>query len=264
MTKVKVKPAMRVTLAHDAMLMAFFADIHANRQAFSACLDDSRASGAQRFVLLGDYVGYGADPEWTVETVMQLAGDGAPAVLGNHDSAVANPHEAMNVEAKVSLEWTRGELGKPARDFLARLPLSRTDDDRLYVHAEASHPKAWSYVTSTVEAARSIVAAPAQVTFCGHVHRPTVYSLSAAAKMTAFTPVTGVPIPLLPGRRWLIVAGSVGQPRDGNPAASWLMLDTVKREITFCRAPYDIDAAASAIRGKGLPVWLAERLFRGV
>ena len=98
MTKVKVKPAMRVTLAHDAMLMAVFADIHANRQAFSACLDDSRASGAQRFVLLGDYVGYGADPEWTVETVMQLAGDGAPAVLGNHDSAVANPHEAMNMD----------------------------------------------------------------------------------------------------------------------------------------------------------------------
>ena len=246
------------------MLIAFFADIHANRQAFATCLDDARAAGAQRVVLLGDYVGYGGDPEWTVETAMNLAGDGAPAVRGNHDNAVSDPHETMNVEAKVSLEWTRGELGRPARNFLARLPLTATDDDRLYVHAEASHPSAWAYVTSTVEASRSIVATPAQVTFCGHVHRPAVYSLSAAAKMTAFTPVTGVPIPLLPGRRWLIVAGSVGQPRDGNPAASWLMLDTAKREVSFRRSAYDIDAAAAAIRGKGLPVWLAERLYRGV
>jgi diadenosine tetraphosphatase ApaH/serine/threonine PP2A family protein phosphatase len=170
----------------------------------------------------------------------------------------------MNVEARVSLEWTRGELGRPARDFLARLALTVTDGDRLYVHAEASHPKAWAYVTSTVEASRSIVATPAQVTFCGHVHRPAVYSLSAAAKMTAFTPVAGVHIPLLPGRRWLIVAGSVGQPRDGNPAASWLMLDTDKREVTFRRTPYDVDAAAATIRGRGLPAWLAGRLFRGL
>jgi diadenosine tetraphosphatase ApaH/serine/threonine PP2A family protein phosphatase len=248
----------------NAMLIAVFADIHANRQAFATCLDAARANGAERFVLLGDYVGYGADPEWSVETVMNLVGDGAPAVLGNHDHAVSEPRETMNVEARVAIEWTRGELGRPARDFLARLPLTATDEDRLYVHAEASNPQAWTYVASTVDAARSIQAAGVQVSFCGHIHRPAVYSLSTTAKMTAFTPVSGVPIPLLPGRRWLIVAGAVGQPRDGNPAASWLMLDTQKREVTFCRAPYDIDAAAAAIRAKGLPVWLAERLYRGM
>ena len=246
------------------MLIALFADIHANRQAFAACLDDARARNAQRFVLLGDYVGYGADPEWAVETVMALAADGAVAVQGNHDCAVSEPRETMNVEAKVAIEWTRGELGRPARDFLARLPLTATDDDRLYVHAEASRPQAWTYVASTADAARSIQATRAQLSFCGHIHRPAVYSLSAAAKMTAFTPVSDVPIPLLPGRRWLIVAGAVGQPRDGNPAASWLMLDTARREVTFRRTPYDIGGAAAAIRAKGLPVWLAERLFRGV
>ena len=250
--------------AQIVMLIALFADIHANRQAFSACLDDARARGAQRFVLLGDYVGYGADPEWSVETAMALVADGAQAVRGNHDHAVSEPRESMNVEATVAIEWTRGELGKPARDFLAGLPLTVTDDDRLYVHAEASNPQGYSYVASTADAARSIQATRAQVTFCGHIHRPAVYSLSAAAKMTAFTPVAGVPIPLLPGRRWLIVAGSIGQPRDGNPAASWLMLDAAKREVTFCRTPYDIEAAAAAIRAKGLPSWLAERLSRGL
>ncbi|HXD44398.1 MAG TPA: metallophosphoesterase family protein [Pseudolabrys sp.] len=245
------------------MLIALFADIHANRQAFSACIDEARANGARRFALLGDYVGYGADPEWAVETVMSLAGNGAPAVLGNHDCAVSDPRETMNIEAKIAIEWTRGELGRPARDFLARLPLTASEDDRLYVHADASNPRGWGYVASTADAARSIQAAHAQVSFCGHIHRPAVYSLSATAKMTAFTPVTGVPIPLLPGRRWLIVAGSVGQPRDGDPAASWLMLDTDKREVSFRRTPYDIDAAAAAIRAKGLPDWLADRLYRG-
>ena len=87
--------------------------------------------------------------------------------------------------------------------------------------------------------------------------------MSATAKMTAFTPVTDAPIQLLQGRRWLAVLGSVGQPRDGNPAAAYAMLDTDKRELTYCRAPYDVDGAAARIRGKGLPTWLADRLLVG-
>jgi predicted phosphodiesterase/rhodanese-related sulfurtransferase len=246
------------------MLIALFADIHANRQAFSAALNDARTQGAERIVLLGDYVGYGADPEWSVETVMQLIADGAPAVLGNHDSAVSEPREGMNLLAKAAIEWTRRELGAPARQFLAGLPLAQQDGERLYVHSEASAPDNWIYVTGTAEASRSLSATPAHLTVCGHVHRPAVYSISSTAKMTSFTPVTGIPIPLLPGRRWLAVLGAVGQPRDGNPAAAWAMLDSSKNEITYCRTPYDVAAAAGAIRAKGLPSFLAERLFRGV
>ncbi len=245
------------------MLIAVFADIHANRQAFSACLAQARDQGAQRIVLLGDYVGYGADPDWAVTTVMDLVEQGAVAVLGNHDSAVGNPREQLNVEAKMVIEWTRGELGAAQRQFLASLPLTRNDGDRLYVHAEASNPKSWIYVTGVKEAADSISATAAHVTFCGHIHQPAIYTMSATAKMTAFTPITGAPIQLLQGRRWLAVLGSVGQPRDGNPAAAYAMLDTDRQEITYCRAPYDVDQAAAAIRAKGLPTWLAERLFAG-
>jgi diadenosine tetraphosphatase ApaH/serine/threonine PP2A family protein phosphatase len=245
------------------MLIALFADIHANRQAFSACLAQAREQGAQRIVLLGDYVGYGADPDWSVTTVMELVDQGAVAVLGNHDSAVGNPREQMNLEAKIAIEWTRGELGAAQRQFLAGLPLTQTDDDRLYVHSEASSPASWIYVQSTLEAARSIAATSAQIGFCGHIHQPAIYSMSPTAKMTAFTPISGVAVPLLPGRRWLAVLGSVGQPRDGNPAASYAILDTTKRELTYCRAPYDIAQAAAAIRKQGLPRWLAERLFLG-
>jgi len=242
-----------------------FSDIHANRQAFSACLAQASDLGAEKIVLLGDYVGYGADPEWTVTTVMDLVEKGARAVLGNHDSAVSNPREQLSVEAKIVMEWTRGELGATERRFLEKLPLTLNDDDRLYVHAEASSPKSWRYVTSVDAAAQSIIATTAQITICGHVHRPALYSMSATGKITAFTPNTSATIQLLagPGRRWLVVLGSVGQPRDGNPAASYAILDTEKRELTYCRAPYDVEEAATRIRKNGLPTWFADRLSVG-
>ena len=107
------------------MLLAVFADIHANRQAFAACLDYARGRGAEQFICLGDYVGYGADPEWTVETVMGLVENGALAVRGNHDNAVSIPSESMNAEAQAAIEWTRGRLSAAQRHFLAELPFEQ-------------------------------------------------------------------------------------------------------------------------------------------
>jgi diadenosine tetraphosphatase ApaH/serine/threonine PP2A family protein phosphatase len=247
----------------EIVLLAVFADIHANRQAFSACLNFARARGAERMVCLGDYVGYGADPEWTVETVMGLVEDGAIAVRGNHDNAVGIPSESMNAEAQTAIEWTRGRLGVAQRRFLSELPLVLQEDDRLYVHSEASTPSKWRYVRNTPDAARSLVATRAHVTFCGHVHRPALYSMSATAKMTSFIPSPDVPVQLLAGRQWLAVLGAVGQPRDGNPAASFAMFDTSTQQITYCRVPYDIETAAMRIRENGLPHWLADRLSVG-
>ena len=245
------------------MLLAVFADIHANRQAFTACLDYARSRGAEQMVFLGDYVGYGADPEWTVETVMSLVESGALAVRGNHDNAVGTPSESMNAEAQAAIEWTRGRLSAEQRRFLAELPFELWDDDRLYVHSEANNPQRWRYVQNATDAARSIIATEAHVTLCGHIHRPALYSMSATAKMTSFIPTADVPVQLLGGRQWLAVLGSVGQPRDGNPAAAFAMFDTRTEEIRYCRVPYDIEAAAQRIRENGLPHWLADRLLVG-
>jgi diadenosine tetraphosphatase ApaH/serine/threonine PP2A family protein phosphatase len=245
------------------VLLAVFTDIHANRQAFAACLDFARAHGAERMILLGDYVGYGADPEWTVETVMGLVETGAMAVRGNHDNAVAHTTESMNAEAQAAIEWTRGRLSAAQRHFLAQLPLMSQEEDRLYVHSEASHPLRWRYVQNTADAARSIAATEARITFCGHIHKPALYSMSSAAKMTSFVPTSDVPVHLLGGRRWLAVLGSVGQPRDGDPAASFAMFDTASEEIKYCRVPYDVETAAARIRENGLPLWLADRLSVG-
>jgi diadenosine tetraphosphatase ApaH/serine/threonine PP2A family protein phosphatase len=214
-------------------------------------------------ICLGDVVGYGADPEWAVETVMGLVAAGAMAVRGNHDQAIAAGGETMNVQAQAAIEWTRGRLSAAQRRFLAELPLTRDDEDRLYVHSEAASPARWRYVQSTSDAARSLIATRALVTFCGHIHKPALYSMSVTAKMTSFVPTTGVPVQLLKGRQWLAVAGSVGQPRDGDPAASFLTYDTITRQLTYCRVPYDVEAAAQRIRDNGLPPWLAERLAAG-
>jgi diadenosine tetraphosphatase ApaH/serine/threonine PP2A family protein phosphatase len=249
--------------AEETVRLALFADIHANRQAFSACLEAARARGAEQIICLGDIVGYGADPEWAVDTVMDLARSGALVVRGNHDHAIGAPSEHMNAAAQAAIEWTRGRLSVPQRQFLAGLPLTREEDDRLYVHSEASSPARWRYVQDSPDAARSLEATGAHVTFCGHIHTPALYSMSAAGKMTRFIPTSDVPVQLLGGRRWLAVIGSVGQPRDGDPAAGFAMFDTATREITFCRAPYDVEAAAARIRANGLPDWLADRLLAG-
>lgn len=245
------------------MLLAVFSDIHGNRQAFEACLKAARAKGAERFVLLGDFVGYGADPEWVVDTAMELVEAGAIAVRGNHDEAVGTATETMNAEAQIAIEWTRGRLDVAQRRFLAELPMAVQETERLYVHSEASQPTRWHYIRSTADAAKSLIATPSHVTFCGHVHRPALYSMSVTAKMTSFVPKTGVPVQLLRGRQWLAVLGSVGQPRDGDPSAAFVLFDTETCEITYCRVPYDIASAANKIRENGLPPWLADRLSQG-
>ncbi len=245
------------------MLIALLADVHANRQAFSACLEHARERGAERYALLGDFAGYGADPAWTVAKVMELAADGAIAVLGNHDAAIGTPSDRMHEAASAVIDWTRGELGAEERRFLANLPLRATGPGRLYVHADASAPERWIYVLTVEEAARSLHATEAEIVFCGHTHKPAIFSITALAKMTAFVPVAGVPIPLHGLRRWQAVLGSVGQPRDGISAASYAMFDTDKKEITYLRVPYDIEGAAEAIRKARLPQYFAERLFVG-
>jgi diadenosine tetraphosphatase ApaH/serine/threonine PP2A family protein phosphatase len=245
------------------MRIALLADIHANREALEACLAHARSRGAGRFVFLGDYVGYGADPAWTVATVMAHVEQGAVAVLGNHDHAVADTSETMTEAARIAMQWTRGELAAAARQFLAALPASAADEDRLYRHAAGTPPKRWTYVRDRDDARQSMGTSAARVTLMGHTHVPALFGQAASGKMDHLRPTSGVAVPLLPRRRWVAVLGSVGQPRDGNPAAAYALLDTATAEIVFERVPYDVDAAAAKIRRAGLPESLAARLARG-
>src|SRR5690606_21085950 len=144
---------------------------------------------------------------------------------GNHDDAVGNPSVSMNATATQAIAWTRNQLGAGARAFLAALPLVAQEADVLYVHADARAPPDWNYVLDSFDAGRHLSACDARVSFCGHVHRPALYCMGGGDRVTRFTPAGPTPVPLLPQRRWLAVVGSVGQPRDGNPAAAYCLFD---------------------------------------
>jgi diadenosine tetraphosphatase ApaH/serine/threonine PP2A family protein phosphatase len=251
------------TVGFSFMKIAVLSDIHGNLEALRACLAHAAREGADRHVFLGDMVGYGADPVACLGLLADHADKGALVVRGNHDqAALGGLCENMNFVAREATYWTRSQLGQAERDFLASLPLTVHRDDLFFVHASADLPEQWNYITSASQAARCMAASPAAVTFAGHVHHLSLY-FSAGSGVHAFRPVPGVPIPLSEHRRWLAIAGSVGQPRDGNNAAAYVLYDQEKRMLTFFRVPYDHMTAARKIIAAGLPERLAWRLQRG-
>jgi diadenosine tetraphosphatase ApaH/serine/threonine PP2A family protein phosphatase len=243
------------------MRLALIADLHANREAVTAVLAHAETGGVDRHVFLGDFVGYGADPGWVVDLVREHVAAGAVAVQGNHDAAVVQGAlPSMVPDARAVVEWTRERLDPGQLSFLGGLPLSVIDGDILFVHANAWAPGDWAYLLGRGEAMKSLLATDCRFTFCGHVHVPMLYHLSGTGKAGDFMPSPGVPIPLSPQRRWLAIPGSVGQPRDGDPAACYATFDTVEHVLTFHRVPYDHAGAAAKIRAAGLPTTLADRL----
>lgn len=252
------------------MRWAFITDIHANRQAFEAVLADARAQGATQFALLGDFVGYGADPAWVLDQVMALVADGAIAVQGNHDEAVAQGSmSGMHPDARAVVDWTRAQLNEAQLQFLSRLPMQARGEPGhcLFVHANAFDPRGWEYILGRSEAVRSMNASPARLQVCGHMHDPMLFHLSGTGKAGDFRPVAGVAVPLPGHRQWLVVPGACGQPRDGNPAACYALFDPARSElddarITFQRVAYDVDAACDALRATDMPPALVERLAR--
>ncbi|EGJ10808.1 MULTISPECIES: metallophosphoesterase [Rubrivivax] len=246
------------------MKYAILTDLHANREAVEAVLAHAAGQDVERYALLGDFVGYGADPAWVVDRVRELVRAGAVAVMGNHDQAVVRgPSPTMRPDPRYVVEWTRQQLGVDQIDFLASLPLERREGELLFVHANAWAPAEWGYIQGRSEAVRSMGSTAARITFCGHMHEPQLYHLSTVGKAGDFTPTAGMPIPLLPPRQWLVIPGSAGQPRDGDPAACYATFDDASAELTYWRVPYDTETAGAKIRAAELPQRLADRLADG-
>lgn len=248
------------------MKLALLADIHSNLEALTACMEHARRHGAERFAFIGDLVGYNADPAAVVELIQREMREGdAIVVLGNHDEAAASGTDmAMNEIAARAIEWTQSQLSSDHLKFLSGLPLTQREDDMLFVHASAAAPQSWIYIFDGRRAAASIEAGAASYIFSGHVHEQVLYYLGRDGRPLAFTPASGVPIPVAPHRKWLAIVGSCGQPRDGSPAAAYALLDGDKRMLTYYRVPYDAATAAHKVRRAGLPETLARRLETGV
>lgn len=247
------------------MLTAILTDIHANRQALSACLLHAEQHHAKRYAFLGDLVGYGADPGWVLDTVAGYVERGAIAVMGNHDHAVlTEPRERMHDEAREVIDWTRQQITEAQRNFLAKLPMQVSENGIFYVHASAHHPEQWTYVNGVSEAVKSLNASASQVIFSGHVHMPALYRISEDGKAGAQIPTPGKINLLRSQHQYLSLPGSVGQPRDGNPQACYALYDQDNRELTYYRVAYDISGAARKVIEVGLPIVFAMRLVEGI
>ena len=247
------------------MKLALLTDLHANREALTACLEHAAGEGADQYAFLGDFVGYGADPGWVVATLMAHVERGAFAVQGNHDLAATRPvAPQMNAEAREVIEWTRSQLDPAQLAFLAGLPLTRQHANLLFVHASAHDPAKWEYVTGVEQAERSLRAGASRVVFSGHVHAPALYRRADDGRMGTHRPQPGIPIPLQAQHQYLVIPGAVGQPRDANNAACYAIYDDVARELCYHRVPYDYGAAARRVMAAGLPIVFAMRLIEGI
>ncbi len=248
------------------MKLAILSDIHANYEALTACLAHAERQGAQRYAFLGDHLGYGADPHACLDLIRQHAASGAIVLRGNHDEAALGGLCAnMHPEAREAIVWTRPQLNDEERSFIAGLPYLMADETqggRLFVHASADQPGHWTYLLSSPAVEKCLAATDARLIFVGHVHTPILY-YSTGAGLSSFVPQPGAVVPLSAGRRWVLLVGSVGQPRDGNPAAAYAILDEEKRELHHHRVAYDWITAAHKIRAAGLPENLAARLAHG-
>ncbi|MCV3205499.1 metallophosphatase family protein [Mesorhizobium sp. YC-39] len=245
------------------MRIAILSDIHANREAFDAVLEAVHERGPDELVLLGDLVGYGPDPIYVIERAADLTAHGALCILGNHDEAIVRNRGDMTENARFAIQWTRDRLTPAHVDFLARLPFSLQSENRFYVHASAERPGKWPYIRDVDAAERCLSASDVRSVFCGHTHIPAIYYALPNRRPMHFQPLDNVAAPLSELRRHVVIAGAVGQPRDGNPAACFVLVDTERHEVTMVRVPYNHEETARKIQVAGLPGWLGMRLKIG-
>jgi diadenosine tetraphosphatase ApaH/serine/threonine PP2A family protein phosphatase len=242
------------------MKVAVISDIHANRQAFEATLEAVAASDAAELWCLGDLVGYGADPDACVELAREHA---AVCLAGNHDLAVTGEIalDEFSRGANLAAQWTREVIDAENLQFLAGLrPQGREGPVGLY-HASPRDP-IWEYVLSTLLAELCLDVQAHRVCLVGHSHVALSFVRPEGEQATGEPQREGTELDIAQGE-WLLNPGSVGQPRDGDPRASWLLLDLDRLTASFMRTDYDIAGAAAAIRAARLPDSLAERLEYG-
>lgn len=239
--------------------IAILGDIHANIDALTVVLEDCRQQGVTDYMCTGDLVGYNACPHECLEIVRGL---NCPIVMGNHDYYVSSRQNLadFNPNAAAVIEWTRKQLSFEEIIFLRSLPFVKTLMGITLVHATMDRPEDFGYVFDHLQAESHFVHQVTPLCFHGHTHCPVVYEKQLGAVYRIDVEDFKLPI----GRKYFINVGSVGQPRDGDPRASYVIYSPKDRTIRFRRLEYDIAAAQAKIREARLPERLAERLAVGL
>ena len=228
------------------MKLAIITDVHANLEALESVLLDAKRSGCERHVFLGDFVGYCADPKACVEIVRGL---NAPCVKGNHDEyCVTNSlPEALNPRATAVVNWTRSQLSADDRQWLNSLPYVAGVEGLTIVHATLDSPALWTYAFDAFSASASLTCQETTVCFFGHTHVPVAFVKGASLKGSSFQKLK-----IEPGSKYFINPGSVGQPRDSDPRAAYVIYDWDGQTVELRRVEYDIASTQAKIRKVGL------------
>ena len=239
--------------------VAVISDVHANEEALVAVLEEIDAWAPDTIWCLGDTVGYGPSPNRCCQIVSERADI---CLIGNHDLVALGTLDVVdfNDEAAAAALWTRAALDEGSRAFLAGLEPSAVAGEVELFHASPRDP-VWEYVLSAETAYVSLMTASAPLVLVGHSHVALAIGLEDGELRGGLAPAD---TELELNGRWLLNPGSVGQPRDGDPNAAWLELDTDKQVARFHRVPYPVERTQAKIREQGLPEPLAERLAHGV
>ena len=240
--------------------MAVISDVHANWHALEAVLEEVDREGPDELWCLGDLVGYGPRPNPCCVAVERRA---AICLAGNHDLGVLGAIDLGEFagDAAVAARWTRGVLAEGSRAFLESLASSGTREQVELFHASPRDP-VWEYVLSAEAAHVALELTEAPLVLVGHSHVPLAITLQEDVLDGGLAP-DGTDVPLAPGRR-LLNPGSVGQPRDGDPRAAWLLLDFEAGVASFRRVAYLVERTQEEILERGLPDALAQRLAHGI
>jgi predicted phosphodiesterase len=240
--------------------IALISDVHANLPAFRAVLDDVAEVGVDQTWCLGDLVGYGAQPDECVALAREACD---VCLVGNHDLVVLDKLDVntFSLNAALAAHWTQEHIGKEALEFMAGLEPLNTEHELGLFHASPRDP-VWEYVLSTLQADACIDVMDARVGAIGHSHVALYFTRSENGHVQGEPAPGGTERDISSGR-WLINPGGVGQPRDGDPRAAWVLLDLGSWTAQWRRVEYPIAEAAEAIERAGLPRALADRLHRG-
>ncbi|MFH1045409.1 MAG: metallophosphoesterase family protein [Candidatus Omnitrophota bacterium] len=240
------------------MRWGIFSDIHANLEAFQAVLASFAQECIERYACLGDIVGYGANPGECIAEVQRYK----PLVIaGNHDRGACGLFDinSFSAHAQVAIEWTSKNLASEEKHYLHDLPLVEQRQELSFVHGSLDHPEEFNYIFDSYSAAVTLEFCQTRLCFIGHTHVPAIFIREGEECLPLFTPA----LTLKPKHTYLINAGSVGQPRDGNPQASYVVYDSESRFLQIKRVAYDIRKTKDKIIKAGLPAMLAERLSMG-
>lgn len=242
------------------MRYLLLSDVHGNLHALEAVLKHANEKGYDYVLFLGDAIGYGAFPNECVELLMEIS---SKPLRGNHDSVIVHPSlaESMNPYAKEAIIWSIEQLSNKNRDFLANLPVKvKLNKDILLVHSTPNQPEEWYYIFSKEDAEGEFSGFDEWICAFGHTHIPVVFSMSTHGSEVS---VTSHGTDLSTENRYMLNPGSVGQPRDGNPLASYAILDMNRKTFKVYRVEYPIEKSQRAILDAGLPEILANRLLVG-